>query len=86
MTSKLARSYFKIHVHRAAIDKYPDRFALLQSTFKKVFDDPAFPEVVKKSKGNWEYINYGGVEECATYVKQIFEIGARYKALLSGKA
>ena len=61
-------------IHRAAIDKYPDRFALLQSTFKKVFDDPAFPEVVKKSKGNWEYINYGGVEECAAYVKEIFEI------------
>ncbi|MCH7794518.1 MAG: twin-arginine translocation signal domain-containing protein [Proteobacteria bacterium] len=73
-------------IHRAAIDKYPDRFALLQSTFKKVFDDPAFPEVVKKSKGNWEYINYGGVEECAAYVKEIFEIGARFKALLSGKA
>lgn len=73
-------------IHRAAIEKYPDRFALLQSTFKKVFDDPAFPEVVKKSKGNWEYINYGGVEECAAYVKTIFEIGARYKALLSGKA
>jgi tripartite-type tricarboxylate transporter receptor subunit TctC len=73
-------------IHRAAIDKYPDRFALLQSTFKKVFDDPNFPAVVKKAKGNWEYINYGGVEECAAYVKDIFEIGARYKALLSGKA
>ena len=73
-------------IHRAAIDKYPDRFALLQSTFKKVFDDPEFPKVVKKAKGNWEYINYGGVEECAAYVKEIFGIGARYKALLSGKA
>ena len=73
-------------IHRAAIDKYPDRFALLQSTFKQVFDDPEFPKVVKKAKGNWEYINYGGVEDCAAYVKEIYEIGARYKALLSGKA
>ncbi len=73
-------------IHRAAIDKYPDRFALLQSTFKQVFDDPEFPKVVKKAKGNWEYINYGGVEECAAYVKDIYEIGARFKSLLSGKA
>ncbi len=73
-------------IHRAAIDKYPDRFATLQSTFKKVFDDPEFPNVVKKAKGNWEYINYGGVEDCAAYVKDIFEIGARYKSLLSGKS
>ncbi|MHA1151907.1 MAG: twin-arginine translocation signal domain-containing protein [Alphaproteobacteria bacterium] len=73
-------------IHRAAIDKYPDRFALLQSTFKQVFDDPEFPKVVKKAKGNWEYIKYGGVEDCAAYVKDIFEIGARYKSLLSGKA
>ena len=28
-------------IHTAAIEKYPDRFKVLESTFKKVFDDPA---------------------------------------------
>ncbi len=73
-------------IHKAAVDKYPDRFAVLQATFKKVFTDPDFKAAVKKAKGNWEYINYGGVEECAAYSKSIMKIGARYKSLLSGKS
>ena len=72
-------------IHRAAMDKYPDRFKILQDTFKQVFKDPAFKPAVLKARGYWEYINYGGVEECGTYVKDILEIGSRFKSLLSGK-
>ena len=72
-------------IHRAAIDKYPERFKVLQDTFKQVFNDPGFKPAVLKARGYWEYINYGGVEECAAYVKDILEIGGRFKSLLSGK-
>ena len=72
-------------IHTAAIEKYPDRFKVLESTFKKVFDDPVFKKAYLKAKGNWEYINPGGIKECKTYVAEIMEIGERFKPLLSGK-
>ncbi|MDA1089985.1 MAG: tripartite tricarboxylate transporter substrate-binding protein [Proteobacteria bacterium] len=71
-------------IHRAAIDKYPDRFKVLQDTFFKVFKDPAFKMAYLKAKGDWEYVNPGGVKECEKYSKDIAEIGERYKSLLSG--
>jgi len=72
-------------IHKAAIDKYPDRFKVLQDTFPKVFKEDAFAKAYKKAKGNVEYLAPGGVKECAEYVKNIMEIGARFKPLLSGK-
>ena len=54
-------------------------------SYSSVFKDPAFKPAVLKARGYWEYINYGGVEECGTYVKDILEIGSRFKSLLSGK-
>lgn len=72
-------------IHRAAMDKYPDRFKMLQDSFKKVFADPEFKKATKKVKGNWEYVNYGGIKECAEYAKDIQEIGSQFKSLLSGK-
>ena len=34
---------------KAAIDKYPDRFKLLQETLKKTAADPALKEQLKKA-------------------------------------
>ena len=73
-------------IQTAAIEKYPDRFKVLQDSFKQVFADPDFKPVVLKAKGNWEYINYGGIEECKAYAKDIFEIGERFKPYLTGKS
>ena len=72
-------------IHKAAIDKYPERFEVLQSTFKQVFTDPEFKNAVLKARGFWEYVNYGGIEECAEYTKDILAIGEQFKGLLSGK-
>ncbi len=72
-------------IHKAAIDKYPDRFKILQDTFFKVFDDPEFIEGYKKAKGEMAYLNPGGIADCEKYTKEILEIGERYKSLLSGK-
>ncbi|NQW00823.1 MAG: twin-arginine translocation signal domain-containing protein [Rhodospirillales bacterium] len=73
-------------IHQAAIDAYPDRFKILQDTFKQVFDDPEFITAFKKAKGEMAYLNPGGIAECEKYTKDIMEIGERYKSLLSGKA
>jgi tripartite-type tricarboxylate transporter receptor subunit TctC len=73
-------------IHAAAIEKYPDRFKILQDTFKPVFSDPEYKAAVLKSKGHWEYINHGGIDECRTYAKAIAELGERFKPLLTGKS
>ncbi len=73
-------------IHKAAIDSYPDRFKILQDTFKQVFDDPEFITAYKKAKGEMAYLNPGGIEDCKKYTDAILEIGERYKPLLSGKA
>ncbi len=72
-------------IHTAAIEKYPDRFKILESTFRKVFEDPGFKKAYLKAKGNWEYINPGDIEKCREYVKDIMAIGERYKPVLSGR-
>lgn len=73
-------------IHRAAMEEYPDRFQVLQDTFKQVFADPEYKQAVLKAKGNWEYINYGGIAECEAYAKSIQALGERFKPLLTGKA
>ena len=72
-------------IHKAAVDNHPDRFEVLQSSFKKVFDDPDYKAGVLKAKGHWEYVNYGGVEECAAFKQSMLELGAQYKSYLTGK-
>jgi len=73
-------------IQRAAIEQYPDRFQVLRDTFKQVFADPEYKEALLKAKGNWEYINYGGITECEKYAKSIQALGERFKPLLTGKA
>jgi len=71
-------------IHKKAADDHPDRMDLLNSTFKATFDDPALLEAYIASKGTPEYLSYGGVEECETFKNAMLELGAKYKALLSG--
>ena len=71
-------------IHKAAIDQHPDRFEVLQSTFKKVFDDADYKAAVTKAKGHWEYVNYGGVAECGEFKQAMLDLGARYKSYLTG--
>ncbi len=72
-------------IHQAAVDRYPDRFQVLQDSIRKVFSDPAYKQAVLKAKGHWEYINYGGPQECAKYVDDIIATGERFKRYLTGK-
>lgn len=72
-------------IHTQAIEKYPDRFKVLETTFKSVFTDPDYKKSVEKLKGVWEFIEYGNVGECKEYAQNIQALGERYKPLLSGK-
>lgn len=71
-------------IHKKAADDFPDRYEVLTRTFKETFDDPRLMEAYIASKGTPEYLNYGGVEDCAAFVSAMLELGERYKPLLSG--
>ncbi len=71
-------------LHRKAIDEFPERYETLKSTFAETFEDPRLMEAYVAAKGTPEYLNYGGVEECAEFKKAMLELGAKYKPLLTG--
>ncbi len=73
-------------VHAKAAEKYPERYQALNNSIQQVFKDPDYKKAVIKSRGEWDYINYGNADDCKKYVKDIIEIGNRYKALLTGKS
>jgi tripartite-type tricarboxylate transporter receptor subunit TctC len=71
-------------IHRKAAEEFPDRYAKLQETFAACFDDPALLEAYVETGGAPEYLSYGGVEDCAQFVKDMLELGEKYKPLLTG--
>ncbi len=72
-------------IKREAVEKNPDRFKILTDTLQKVYGDPDYKAAIEKTKAPWEFIKYGGPEDCAKYVKEMMAIGAEYKDLLTGK-
>ncbi len=71
-------------IHKAAADNHPDRFDKLVETFNATFEDPALLEAYVAARGTPEYLNQGGVEECAQFVTDMLELGERFKPLLTG--
>ncbi|MFP7671886.1 hypothetical protein ACG74X_00880 [Marivita sp. S0852] len=71
-------------IHRAAAEEFPERMEVLQRTFKETFEDPRLLDAYVAARGTPEYLNQGGVEECAQFVKDMLELGERYKPLLTG--
>jgi tripartite-type tricarboxylate transporter receptor subunit TctC len=72
-------------IKKSALEKYPERYKVLETTLKKVFDDPAFKKAYLKTKSPWEVVGYQGPDACVEYGKYISEIGEEFKDLLSGK-
>jgi tripartite-type tricarboxylate transporter receptor subunit TctC len=69
-----------------AIEKYPDRFKILQETGKQASEDPALKAAIEKTKAPTELLRFGNVEQCEKYAGEIMGIGEEYKELLQGKA
>jgi tripartite-type tricarboxylate transporter receptor subunit TctC len=73
-------------IHTEAIEKYPDRFALLEKTSRQVFDNPAYKEAYRKTGAPVETIQYGDRALCTRYAKGMVELAEEYRSLLSAKS
>jgi tripartite-type tricarboxylate transporter receptor subunit TctC len=72
-------------IHTEAMEKFPDRFALLEKTARQVFANPAYKEAYAKTGAPVETIQYGDREVCNRYVKGMLELTSEYRSLLSAK-
>jgi tripartite-type tricarboxylate transporter receptor subunit TctC len=72
-------------IHTQAIEKFPDRFALLEKTSKQVAEDPRFREAFAKTGAPPEALEYGDRETCNRYVKGMIELTNEYRSLLTAK-
>lgn len=72
-------------IHTEAIEKYPDRFALLEKTSKEVFQNPAYKEAYKKTGAPVETIQYGDRALCTRYANAMIALANEYRSLLSAK-
>jgi tripartite-type tricarboxylate transporter receptor subunit TctC len=72
-------------IHTEAIEKYPERFALLEKTSKQVFENPAYKEAYKKTGAPVETIQYGDRALCTRYARAMVELANEYRGLLTGK-
>ena len=72
-------------IHTEAIEKFPERFALLEKTSKQVVADPAFREAFAKTGAPVEAIQYGDRAACTRYAKAMVELANEYRSLLTAK-
>ena len=72
-------------IKKAAIDKDPDAFKMLQETLKKTTEDPAFVEQIRKAGSDPAFLKYGGLEACQKFAESTLKLGEHYKPLLTGK-
>jgi hypothetical protein len=72
-------------IHTEAIEKFPDRFALLERTSKQVFDNPKYKEAYAKTGAPVETIQYGDRALCTRYARGMVELANEYRSLLSAK-
>ena len=74
---------FAIHVK--AIEKYPDRFKILEETIKKAALDPAFADQVEKAGMPRSFVQYGGREETVAFSNEMLALAEKYSPMLAGK-
>jgi tripartite-type tricarboxylate transporter receptor subunit TctC len=72
-------------IHSEVIDKFPDRFALLEKTARQVFDMPKYREEYAKTGAPIETIQYGDRNTCTRYANSMVELANQYRELLTAK-
>jgi len=72
-------------IHTEAIEKHPDRFALLEKTARQVFDMPKYREEYAKTGAPVESIQYGDRKLCTRYAQGMIELANEYRSLLTAK-
>jgi tripartite-type tricarboxylate transporter receptor subunit TctC len=72
-------------VHSEVIDKFPDRFALLEKTARQVFDNPKYREEYAKTGAPVETIQFGDRKTCTQYANSMVDLANEYRELLTAK-
>ena len=72
-------------VHTEVVEKYPERFALLEKTARQVFEMPAYKEAYRKTGAPVETIQYGDRALCSRYARGMIELANEYRSLLTAK-
>lgn len=72
-------------IHTEAIEKYPERFALLEKTSRQVVESSEFKNAFAKTGAPVEAIKYGGRAACTRYAKEMVELANEYRSLLTAK-
>jgi tripartite-type tricarboxylate transporter receptor subunit TctC len=72
-------------VHSEVIDRYPERFKVLESTARQVFDHPKYREQYARTGAPVETIQYGDRKACNDYVKGMLELTNEYRSLLTAR-
>jgi tripartite-type tricarboxylate transporter receptor subunit TctC len=72
-------------IHTEAIEKHPDRFALLEKTSRQVADLSGYREAYAKTGAPVEGISYGDRSACTRYAKAMVELANEYRSLLTAK-
>jgi tripartite-type tricarboxylate transporter receptor subunit TctC len=72
-------------IHTEAIEKYPERFALLEKTSRQVVESPEFKSAFARTGAPVEAIKYGNREVCTRYAKAMMELTNEYRSLLTAK-
>ena len=72
-------------IHADVIEKFPERFALLEKTARQVFEMPKYREEYAKTGAPVETIQYGDRKTCSQYANAMLELANEYQGLLTAK-
>ncbi|MFL6573699.1 MAG: hypothetical protein ACJ8G4_18215 [Burkholderiales bacterium] len=72
-------------IHSEVIDKFPERFALLEKTARQVFDNPKYREEYAKTGAPVETIQFGDRKTCTQYANSMVDLTNEYRELLTAK-
>ena len=72
-------------IHSEVIEKFPERFALLEKTARQVFDNPKYREEYAKTGAPIETIQYGDRKTCTQYANSMVDLANEYRDLLTAK-
>ena len=72
-------------VHTEVVEKFPERFALLERTAKQVFDNPKYREEYAKTGAPVETIQFGDRALCTKYSNDMIALANEYRELLTAK-
>jgi tripartite-type tricarboxylate transporter receptor subunit TctC len=72
-------------IHTRAIDRFPDRFKLLEETAAKVFDDETFKQSLERAGQPMETVRFGNRALCTEYALAMIDLANRYRQQLSAQ-